>query len=39
MGSNIDYTDSDKVVLIVKQLEAGAADAKLYAGMNFIESL
>jgi hypothetical protein len=39
MGSNLDYTDSDKVVLIVKQIEGGAADAKIYAAMNFIESL
>jgi hypothetical protein len=39
MGSNIDYTDADKIVLTVKQLAAGTANANVVATMNFIEAL
>lgn len=39
LGSNIDYTDADKVVLIVKQLVGGTNDAQIVATMNFIEAL
>jgi hypothetical protein len=39
MGSNIDYTDADKIVLIVKQLSPAASDAWIVATMNFIEAL
>jgi hypothetical protein len=39
LGSNIEYTDSDKIVLVVQQLVGGTADAQLVATVNFIESL
>jgi len=39
MGSNIDYSDADKVVLMVKQLSPAASDAWVVATMNFIEAL
>jgi hypothetical protein len=39
MGSNIDYSDADKVVLMVKQLSPAASDAWIVATMNFIEAL
>lgn len=39
MGSNIDYTDSDTIVLVVKQLVRGTSDGSIIAGMNYIESL
>ena len=40
MGSNIEYTDSDKVVLVVKRLTSvGTADPSIVATMNFIEAL
>ena len=39
MGSNIDYTDSDTIVLVVKQLSKGTADGSIIAGMNYIEAL
>ena len=39
LGSNIEYTDADKVVLIIKQLEGGNSDANIWVTFNFIESL
>jgi len=40
MGSNIDYTDADKVVLFVKQLGTAATnDPNVVAQMNLIEAL
>jgi hypothetical protein len=39
MGSNIDYTDADKIVLTVKQLAAGSSNANVVGTMNFIEAL
>jgi hypothetical protein len=39
MGSNIDYSDADKVVLMVKQLSPAAKDAYIVATVNFIEAL
>jgi hypothetical protein len=39
LGSNIQYTDADKVVLMVKQLSPAAKDAWIVATMNFIEAL
>ena len=39
LGSNIDYTDADKVVLVVKQLVGGTNDARIVATINFIEAL
>jgi hypothetical protein len=39
LGSNIEYTDSDKIVLVVQQLVGGTSDAKLVATINFIEAL
>lgn len=38
-GSNIQYTDADKIVLIVKCLAGGSADSRIVASMNFIEAL
>jgi hypothetical protein len=39
LGSNIDYTDADKVVLVVKQLVGGTDNGKIVALMNFVEDL
>lgn len=39
LGSNVDYTDSDKIVLVVKMLAGGSADSLIVANMNFIEAL
>jgi hypothetical protein len=39
MGSNIDYTSADQVVLVAKLLAGGSADTKLVATMNFLEDL
>ncbi len=39
MSSNIDYTDADKVVLVVKQSVDGTSDSKYLASFNYIESL
>jgi hypothetical protein len=39
LGSNIEYTDSDKIVLVVQQLVGGTSDAQLVATINFVESL
>jgi len=39
MGSNIDYTDADKVVLVCKLLVGGSSDSLVRASFNFIESL
>jgi hypothetical protein len=39
LGSNIDYTDADKVVLVVKQLVGGTDNANIVAAINFIEAL
>lgn len=39
MGSNIDYTDADKVVLVCKLLAGGSSDSLVRASFNFIESL
>jgi hypothetical protein len=40
MGSNIAYTDADKVVLVVKQIGTAADNApSIVASMNLIEAL
>lgn len=39
LGSNIDYTDSDKIVLVVKQVRGGSSNGQIIATINFIESL
>jgi hypothetical protein len=39
LGSNIAYTDADKIVLIVKQISGGGVDAEIWATMNYIEAL
>jgi len=39
MGSNIDYTDSDKLVLVVKLLNKGTANSNIVTTLNFIEAL
>ena len=39
LGSNIDYSDSDKLVLVIQQIKAGSNNGKLIAIMNFMESL
>ena len=39
MGSNIDYTDTDKIVVVAKLLNKGTANSSLAATMNFIEAL
>jgi len=39
LGSNIDYTDADKVVLMVRQLSPAAADAQIVASMNIVEAI
>jgi hypothetical protein len=39
MGSNIDNTDADKVVLVAKLVQKGHAASKIVATMNFIEAL
>ena len=39
MGSNIDNTDSDKIVVVAKLLNKGTTNSSLVATMNFIEAL
>jgi hypothetical protein len=39
MGSNVDNTDADKVVLVVRQLSAGTTAGSIWATVNFIEAL
>ena len=39
MGSNIEYTDADKIVLTVRQLAAGSSNANVIATMNYIEDI
>ena len=39
LGSNIAYDDADKLVLVVKQLVGGVADARIVGSVNFIEAL
>lgn len=39
LGSNIDYTDADRVVLVIKQLNGGTNEARVYATINFVELL
>jgi hypothetical protein len=39
LGSNVDYSDSDKVVLMVRQLSPAANDAQVVASMNIIEAI
>lgn len=39
LGSNIAYDDSDKIVLVVKQLRRGSNDAQLIGLVNFAELL
>lgn len=39
LGSNIEYTDTDKLILTIKSLSDGTSDASIYATMNFIEAL
>jgi hypothetical protein len=39
LGSNVDNTDADKVVLFVRQLSPAAADAQVVANLNIIEAI
>jgi hypothetical protein len=39
MGSNIDYTDSDTVVLMVKLLVGGTDNSSVMGTINYIEDL
>jgi len=39
LGSNIDYTDSDTVVLTVQILKEGTDDAQVVGSLNFIEEI
>jgi hypothetical protein len=39
MGSNIDNTDADKVVLVAKLVQKGHAASSVVATMNFVEAL
>jgi hypothetical protein len=39
MGSNIDNTDSDKIIVVAKLLNKGTANSNLVATMNFVEAL
>jgi len=39
VGSNIDYTDSDKVVLVVKLLSGGSSNSSIISAINFFEDL
>lgn len=39
MGSNLDYSDSDKIVLVMKELTGGTGDGQIMASINFIEAL
>ena len=40
MGSNIEYTDADRVVLVVKLItDKGTANSNVVATMNFVEAL
>jgi len=39
LGSNVDNTDADRVVLFVKQLSPAAADAQVVANLNIIEAI
>jgi hypothetical protein len=39
VGSNVDYTDSDKVVLVVKLLSGGSSNSSIISAINFFEDL
>lgn len=39
LGSNIEYTDADKIILAIKMITDGTSDASLLATINFIEAL
>jgi hypothetical protein len=39
LGSNIDNTDADKIVIVVKLAYAGSANGSLLASINFTEDL
>jgi hypothetical protein len=39
MGSNLSYTDADKLVLVAKLIAGGSSDSRIVANMNFIEAL
>lgn len=39
MGSNIDYTDSDKLVLAVKLIRGGSSDSSILGTISFLEDL
>lgn len=39
MGSNIDYTDADKIILFVRQLSPAANDAQVVATLNLVEAI
>ena len=39
LGSNVDNTDADKVVLFVRQLSPAANDAQVVANLNIIEAI
>jgi hypothetical protein len=39
LGSNVDNTGADKVVMVVRQISAGGAAASIWSSINFIEAL
>ena len=39
LGANVDYTDSDRVVLVVQQIRGGTNDAQIVGTINFTELL
>jgi len=39
MGSNVNNTSADKVVLVVRQIGAGGTNASVWGVINFIESI
>jgi hypothetical protein len=39
LGSNIEYTDADRVVLVARMLVGGSSNSQMRATMNFIEAL
>jgi hypothetical protein len=39
LGSNLEYTDSDKIVLVVEELAEGTSGAQIVASLNIVEDL
>ena len=39
MGSNIEYSDADKIIVVAKLSQAGSADGALLCSINFTEDL